>query len=725
MKTKKTTANTTAFLLTSALAGGAAHGAVIYTNFSNLTIQGRNGAASFDLSPDLISRFSLLYQDANSQKPEVRGDGINSFILSRTWQNTNNMDMGNRTYGGLPLTPGGVMVDSQMRDVNANRQQNGITNLMVQANGYFVDRPDSTDGDTGGDESVSNVGDWGKGPVTSSGYVGLVMVNGGVTNFGWAHFKWTVPSNSSEDPNALLTLVEGAYESTPNKGILTGEGAPNPPAFSSVPDSQQTYSGAFIKLAATVDGALSYRWKAGAVGSGVYTNLSDAGNISGSATPSLAISSATPANTADYVLEASNPSGPVTSPPATLTIQNPGPTPTTGEGWFNAFQAQTDLTYSGGRGSISYRTSSGKVYWLFNEITQGTMDPATLAFTSTPVVADNRILLANGDARVCADFKSGTLASIPPATAAYYMVDMFEANGFAYALLGRTDIAFHFNQLGSQLAKYSVAPNGLLTFQGLFALPDTGIEGGTLITSMQWNSAAVAQNGYVYVFGDYNNGPGTFVARIPAANIETPGAWTYWNGTSWDAEIINAVPALNSPVTSVRLYQGAWVALNKSGGMMGTDTYAYAAAQPQGPYTEQLLFSDPLPGLSGIGMITNSATGQENAYVSADPASHPEYPLTSGKLLVSIGYWDASQYTYNLSNAGLFKPRFYEVTLTNLPPAPVELSIKKDGSNIVLSWDRGTLLEATTLSGTWTTNAATSPYTNAPSAPQKFYRVQE
>src|SRR5689334_11531952 len=130
MKTRKTTTkNTTAFLLTSALAGGAAHGAVVYTNFNNLTIYGRDGTDAFDLSPDLNSHFSLLYQDANSQKPEVRGDGINSFVLARTWQNTNNMDQNARNYGGLPVTPGGVMVDGRMRDVNPSKQQNGVTNL--------------------------------------------------------------------------------------------------------------------------------------------------------------------------------------------------------------------------------------------------------------------------------------------------------------------------------------------------------------------------------------------------------------------------------------------------------------------------------------------------------------------------------------------------------------------------------------------------------------------
>jgi hypothetical protein len=74
--------NTTVFLAISALAGGAAHGAIVYTNYNNLAIVGRNGSGAFDLSTTNSSHFSLLYQDSNSQKPEVRGDGINSFVLA-------------------------------------------------------------------------------------------------------------------------------------------------------------------------------------------------------------------------------------------------------------------------------------------------------------------------------------------------------------------------------------------------------------------------------------------------------------------------------------------------------------------------------------------------------------------------------------------------------------------------------------------------------------------
>jgi hypothetical protein len=54
------------------------------------------------------------------------------------------------------------------------------------------------------------------------------------------------------------------------------------------------------------------------------------------------------------------------------------------------------------------------------------------------------------------------------------------------------------------------------------------------------------------------------------------------------------------------------------------------------------------------------------------------------------------------------------------PPA---LSITSSAGNVIVTWTKGLLLEAESLSGPWTTNSlATSPYTNAPTG-MKFYRA--
>jgi hypothetical protein len=51
------------------------------------------------------------------------------------------------------------------------------------------------------------------------------------------------------------------------------------------------------------------------------------------------------------------------------------------------------------------------------------------------------------------------------------------------------------------------------------------------------------------------------------------------------------------------------------------------------------------------------------------------------------------------------------------------LYIQYAAPNLVLNWASGTLLEATSLSGPWTTNTAASPYTVAPTNTQTFYRL--
>jgi hypothetical protein len=55
---------------------------------------------------------------------------------------------------------------------------------------------------------------------------------------------------------------------------------------------------------------------------------------------------------------------------------------------------------------------------------------------------------------------------------------------------------------------------------------------------------------------------------------------------------------------------------------------------------------------------------------------------------------------------------------------PPSVSIGKDGANVVVSWNKGLLLQAPAATGPWTTNTtAVSPWTNAPAGTQQFYRA--
>jgi beta-galactosidase len=67
--------------------------------------------------------------------------------------------------------------------------------------------------------------------------------------------------------------------------------------------------------------------------------------------------------------------------------------------------------------------------------------------------------------------------------------------------------------------------------------------------------------------------------------------------------------------------------------------------------------------------------------------------------------------------------QIYSIGSTGVPAGSI--AIQEIGANVQLIWSMGTLLEATNVTGPWTTNsAAASHYTVPATAPHKFYRLQ-
>jgi hypothetical protein len=72
----------------------------------------------------------------------------------------------------------------------------------------------------------------------------------------------------------------------------------------------------------------------------------------------------------------------------------------------------------------------------------------------------------------------------------------------------------------------------------------------------------------------------------------------------------------------------------------------------------------------------------------------------------------------------------YNVAVTGIlpitTPPTVTLSITNSGGNVIVSWNPalGSLLQAPSVTGPWTTNVATSPYTTTPTSAATFYKVQ-
>jgi hypothetical protein len=88
------------------------------------------------------------------------------------------------------------------------------------------------------------------------------------------------------------------------------------------PSPQTNYGGTTATFLVPAAGcSITYQWMAGAIGSGIYTNLTDGGNLWGSTTSTLTITNLVVSQTADYVLVAANGSGSVQSTPISLYVQ--------------------------------------------------------------------------------------------------------------------------------------------------------------------------------------------------------------------------------------------------------------------------------------------------------------------------------------------------------------------------------------------------------------------
>jgi len=136
----------------------------------------------------------------------------------------------------------------------------------------------------------------------------------------------------------------------------------------------------------------------------------------------------------------------------------------------------------------------------------------------------------------------------------------------------------------------------------------------------------------------------------------------------------------------------------------------------------------------------SKATGYRSLYVDgvlvAQETGNGAYNLPSAEHLVIGGIDDSPGNSFG----GYFTGEFYDVriynyalTLTQLnaveaPPQPTLTTHVIPGANgkpgqYVLTWNVGTLLEATNLTGGWTRTTNSSPFTNTLTAPLLFFRA--
>jgi alpha-glucosidase (family GH31 glycosyl hydrolase) len=204
--------------------------------------------------------------------------------------------------------------------------------------------------------------------------------------------------------------------------ILSSNGSPT---VGTQPASQTLYVSQTASFTVTASGTqpASYQWRVGAVGSGVYTNLPNGGQISGSTTTNLTISNLVAGNAADYVVVITNSVGSVTSSVATLTVLPASPTIGTQPASQTQYvgQAASFTVIASGIPPLSYQwraggTNSGVYTNLIEggQISGSTTTNFSIANLTLSNPADFIVVITNSFGSVTGNVATLTVLPVPP-----------------------------------------------------------------------------------------------------------------------------------------------------------------------------------------------------------------------------------------------------------------------------------------------------------------------
>ena len=514
---------------------------------------------SLDLNQDGTTDFQMAFNKSVAAKPYVTNTvagATSSFVLSTSGTQ------------GLPVTAIGTTINSSYQS--------------AQSVGYFNENVGATM--EGSWTAAGNI----------EGYVGLELIDGAGTHYGWAHFIYNaagVPANDKD--TGTLTLEDAAMETTPGQAIQAGQTAEasTGPAVYAPPSSLTGYLGgtAQLSVVATGNPNPSFQWQSGTVGSGIYHNVTlgvnaTATTSSDGTTSTLTLYDLTPANMADYVVVISSTAGSITTPvPATLTVVPASDTPAT---LVHRYSFQ-DLA-----GSSSFVDSVGGPSW------NGSLAGAAALTGSSLVLNGSSGCYAYLPSDITSDYNQMTVecwVDIGTQTANWTRVFSFG------------------NQTGGGLKQSGVdySPNATGGYQNLDLLNNSSVDGYA-----NNNAALVNTTGsHITVVADSIN-----------------GALCYYNGT-------NVVSTLNTAVPSLADIDDVYNLIGAS--LVAIDPYLV------GTIHEFRIYQGVL---SPQAVALNDAVGPANYFaLSANPALTAS--MSGGNIVLS---WPASDYNFLVqSRSGL------------------------------------------------------------------------
>ncbi len=277
----------------------------------------------------------------------------------------------------------------------------------------------------------------------------------------------------------------------------------------------------------------------------------------------------------------------------------------------------------------SARLADGRIVWVFGDTVRPDRQPVVVA--NSMLVSSGRCVsqLVEADAGpVVPDASSGVVRWPMSVIAARHDGD--EVVVVFCSRIRRGDSGdFGFTYLGSSAAVFTLAQGGSPRLAEVVDLtPDSDDE-----TQVNWGAAATVSGSWAYVYGTRLTGrPGDVgrelhVARAPVPDLGNRSRWRFWDGSTWGSDPSRSAAVLPSQggvsqTLSVQAVDGRFVAVSKRDGDAGNFVYLWSAPTAVGPWNPTKELEAP--------------AGYDTGKLEYAPLAHPEVPLASGELLVSI-----------------------------------------------------------------------------------------
>jgi hypothetical protein len=302
----------------------------------------------------------------------------------------------------------------------------------------------------------------------------------------------------------------------------------------------------------------------------------------------------------------------------------------------------------------SAKLSDGRLVWVFGD----TVRAASLS----PRIVANSMLISSGEC-VSQLLPPDKGAVIPDAAsgAVYWpmSVTVLPDSGHDLIVVLCSRIrrgdggAFEFAFTGSSAALFRIDAEGVPILLRVVEITPDNLDADQI----NWGAASTASGRWIYVYGTrltgekYVFGRELYVGRAPVDDPNNRARWEFWDGGAWQSRHESAAPVLPadggvSQTLSVHAVDGRFIAVSKRGGDLADFVYTWSAPSAVGPWTARRAVPAPF-----------EVRGDVLQYA---PLAHPEIPLESGNLLVSISR-NTTDLERLFAEPKLARPLFVEV----------------------------------------------------------------